>query len=193
MPNGPVDPSALEGDDLVRWYRRSPWDINQERQAAQREHYNQFFGVNPVASESGRQQADESDDDGGPPSSNGGSDQQKAPTTFPSPIATGYVAGVRDLGIIGPFWNHIFLPEQSPRSISCEIEEIGPISLAALKDRICAVIQDNPDEWRDEDAVAGEDGPPRDEHEMLQELQERVRMAPSVLEIIYGLFPSERP
>lgn len=39
----PVDPSSLEGDELDRWYRRSPQDIEQERQAAADRRYATFF------------------------------------------------------------------------------------------------------------------------------------------------------
>ena len=45
MPNGPVDPASLEGDDLVQWYRRSPWQVDQDRQALRRQQYNDFFGI----------------------------------------------------------------------------------------------------------------------------------------------------
>jgi hypothetical protein len=53
MPNGPVDPASLEDDDLVRWYRRSPWQIDQERQALRRKQYNDFFGIQDGTSDSG--------------------------------------------------------------------------------------------------------------------------------------------
>ncbi|MBS0364089.1 MAG: hypothetical protein JSR98_22165 [Proteobacteria bacterium] len=44
MPGGPIDPSTLEGDDLVQWYRRSPWQVDQERQEASARQYADFFG-----------------------------------------------------------------------------------------------------------------------------------------------------
>jgi hypothetical protein len=44
MPDSPVDPSTLNGDALKRWYQRSPADIEQERQAARLQNYNNFFG-----------------------------------------------------------------------------------------------------------------------------------------------------
>ena len=44
MPYSPVDPSSLEGDELKRWYQRSPAEIEQERQAARTQQYNDFFG-----------------------------------------------------------------------------------------------------------------------------------------------------
>jgi hypothetical protein len=39
-----IDPGALEGDALRRWYLRSPADIEQERQDAAAQRYQDFFG-----------------------------------------------------------------------------------------------------------------------------------------------------
>jgi cytochrome c553 len=39
-----IDPARLRGDALTRWYRRSPSDIEQERQAAETQRYNAFVG-----------------------------------------------------------------------------------------------------------------------------------------------------
>lgn len=65
MPNS-VDPTSLAGDELHRWYRRSPQDIERERQAADDAKYQAYFGV------SGLTQTDdpaglcaETDDEGG--------------------------------------------------------------------------------------------------------------------------------
>lgn len=44
MAFSPVDPSRLQGEALDRWYRRSPDEIEQERQAAQARKYDAFFG-----------------------------------------------------------------------------------------------------------------------------------------------------
>jgi hypothetical protein len=39
-----IDPGALEGDALRRWYMRSPAEIEQERQRAAAQRYEDFFG-----------------------------------------------------------------------------------------------------------------------------------------------------
>jgi hypothetical protein len=39
-----MDPARLDGDALTRWYLRSPSDIEQERQAAAGQRYQDFFG-----------------------------------------------------------------------------------------------------------------------------------------------------
>jgi hypothetical protein len=47
----PVDPASLEGDALTRWYLRSPQEIEQERQAAEAQRYDVFFGGGPPMSQ----------------------------------------------------------------------------------------------------------------------------------------------
>jgi hypothetical protein len=39
-----MDPASLDGDALTQWYLRSPEDIEQERQAASDQRYQDFFG-----------------------------------------------------------------------------------------------------------------------------------------------------
>lgn len=43
MAFGQVDPARLEGEALDRWYRRSPADIEHEREAAALQRYRDFF------------------------------------------------------------------------------------------------------------------------------------------------------
>ncbi len=45
----PADPDDLKGDALTQWYQRSPADIDQARQAAFAQRYNDFFGHPPNA------------------------------------------------------------------------------------------------------------------------------------------------
>jgi hypothetical protein len=47
MPDGSIDPGSLEGDELTRWYLRSPAEIEQERQAAAAKRYQDFFFYGP--------------------------------------------------------------------------------------------------------------------------------------------------
>lgn len=49
-PRQPVDPARLEGEALDRWYRRTPEEVQSERQAAQEQHYQSFFGRPELAS-----------------------------------------------------------------------------------------------------------------------------------------------
>ena len=102
---------------------------------------------------------------------------------------------VSDLGVTGPFWDRVirFVFRQAIHGVSCELVEVQALSLDALKARVRDIIEADPERWKDDEAVAGEDGPPRDEREMLDELLEAVQIAPSVPEIVYALFPGERP
>ena len=43
MPARQVDPARLEGDALARWYRRSPQEVEREREMASRRAYDAFF------------------------------------------------------------------------------------------------------------------------------------------------------
>jgi len=47
MAYGQIDPARLEGDDLTRWYLRSPTDVEEERRAAAAGRYADFFGAHP--------------------------------------------------------------------------------------------------------------------------------------------------
>lgn len=45
MAYSPVDPARLEGEALRRWYLRSPEEVEQERQAAKAQRYDEFFAI----------------------------------------------------------------------------------------------------------------------------------------------------
>ena len=45
---------------------------------------------------------------------------------------------------------------------------------------MAASVLSNPDDWRDDEAIAGEDGPPQDEQEMLDARVAGIRAADSV-------------
>jgi hypothetical protein len=51
MPSNRVNPAELEGEALKRWYQRSPGEIEKDRQAAEDERYQAFFGREPSNSE----------------------------------------------------------------------------------------------------------------------------------------------
>ena len=85
------------------------------------------------------------------------------------------------------------LLQQSVHRISQEIVEERKLLFAELQERICASIAANPDSWRDDEAIAGEDGPPRDEQEMLDDLQAAVRKARTVTQVINALYEEDLP
>lgn len=100
------------------------------------------------------------------------------------------VLGVVDLGVVRPLWERVFrfLVQQSVHRIDQQIVEIEPVTLEQVKARAIASIQANPDDWRDDEAIAGEAGPPRDEQDLLDELAAAVRAAASVPQIINALY-----
>lgn len=100
------------------------------------------------------------------------------------------VVRVVDLGVSGPRGERLlrFLVRQSVHQIDQEVAQLGPMTLEELKARTVASIQANPDDWRDDEAIAGETGPPKEEPELLDELAARVRAARSVPQIINALY-----
>jgi hypothetical protein len=44
MAYGQIDPARLQGDALTQWYQRSPADIEDQRQVAAAQRYDDFFG-----------------------------------------------------------------------------------------------------------------------------------------------------
>jgi len=103
------------------------------------------------------------------------------------------VVAVKDLGVTRSLWERVFrfLMRQSLHRIDQELITQAPLTLAQVKDRVCASIQANPDDWRDDEAIAGEAGPPRDEQEMLDERQAAVRRAQSLPQVINALYGEE--
>ncbi|WP_340646006.1 hypothetical protein [Phenylobacterium sp.] len=86
------------------------------------------------------------------------------------------VVGVRNLGIVGSFLGRIvrFVFQQSNYALEHELAERPPMSLEVAKVRICASIKANPDAWRDDEAIAGENGEPQEESKLLTRMLARV-------------------
>lgn len=97
---------------------------------------------------------------------------------------------VADLGVVRQFWARLFrfLVRQSVHRLDQEMAEIEPLTLEQVKDRVTASIRANPDDWRDDEVIAGEAGPPRDEQELLDELEDAVRRAASLPQLINALY-----
>ena len=103
------------------------------------------------------------------------------------------VIGLVDLGVTRPFWERTlrFLVQQSVHRIDQQIVEIEPMTLEQVKARAAEAIQANPDDWRDDEAIAGEAGPPRDEQDLLDELKTAAYSAGSVPQIINALYQEQ--
>lgn len=72
------------------------------------------------------------------------------------------IVRVVDLGVSGPRWERLlrFPVRQSVHQIDQEVAELASMSLEELKARTVASIQTNPDDWRDDEGIAGETAPP---------------------------------
>ena len=92
------------------------------------------------------------------------------------------VVRVRRLGIRPPLWSYLLrlLFQQALYQVDVELEPLEPITLDQLKDRMTASILSNPDDFRDDEAIAGEAGPPQDEQELLDAIVAGIRAADSV-------------
>lgn len=103
------------------------------------------------------------------------------------------VVAIRDLGPAGGLGERFlrWLIHQSLRRVTHEFVPRDPMSLSEVKERVCASIRANPDDWRDDEAIAGEAGPPRDEEELLEEMQAAVRAAETLPQLISALYDEE--
>lgn len=64
-------------------------------------------------------------------------------------------------------------------------------ALSMKHERACASIEANPDDWRDDEAIAGEVAPPHEEREVMDELQASARAARSLPQLINALYRQE--
>ncbi|MCE2988191.1 MAG: hypothetical protein LW830_10115, partial [Phenylobacterium sp.] len=53
-----TDPSQLEGNDLARWFRRSPAQVRADREAARQARYDAFFGAREGTPSAGPREED---------------------------------------------------------------------------------------------------------------------------------------
>jgi hypothetical protein len=94
------------------------------------------------------------------------------------------ITGTTRLGIRGTSWrkvlNFIFRNFQ----YRYDLQEEAPMTFEAVRDHVCATIEGDPDYWRDDEALAGESGPPRDEQEMLDEKIQLCRRTTDMQELI---------
>lgn len=103
------------------------------------------------------------------------------------------VLGGVDLGLTRPLWERTFRfrVQQSVHRIDQQIVEIEPLTLEQVKAWTAEAILANPDDWRDDETIAGEAGPPRDEQDLLDELKTAAYSAASVPQIINTLYAEQ--
>jgi hypothetical protein len=72
------------------------------------------------------------------------------------------------------------------------LDPIPDMTFADVTGRLCAAIQNNPDHWRDDEAIAGEGGqPPVKEQDLLDEMKAQVMRSNSVLELIRNFWEED--
>jgi hypothetical protein len=89
------------------------------------------------------------------------------------------IRSIRKLGLDGSLLVRIlrFLTRGTRYRIEPEIVERAPMSLEEVKARILEAIDRYPENYRDDEAVAGEAGPPEDEAGALERLKTRILQA----------------
>jgi len=107
-------------------------------------------------------------------------------TIFDASGRTFIVDKVRDLGIIDAGFRKLIriLLRYHVHRIAHDLTEAPPIPLAHLKERVCQSIASHPDDWRDDEAIVGESGPPIEESVLLEALQNKVRSCISTSELV---------
>lgn len=71
--------------------------------------------------------------------------------------------------------------------IGCEMESTGSMAFSEVQDRVCRLIELNSDDWMDDEAMAGESGPPVLLETILESAKAAVRRATCVLDLLENL------
>ena len=102
------------------------------------------------------------------------------------------ISSVRDLGLTGGFRSRLFLLLTGDHRVDQTLVAIPDMAFDDAKARLCAAIQNNPDHWRDDEAIAGEGGqPPVNEQDLLDEMKAQVMRSNSVLELIRNFWEED--
>lgn len=94
------------------------------------------------------------------------------------------ITGATRIGVRGTSWRKVLNTIFRNFQYRYDLQEEAPMTFEAVRDHVCATIEGDPDYWRDDEALAGESGPPREEEEMLQEKIELCRRTTSMRELI---------
>lgn len=99
---------------------------------------------------------------------------------------------VHSVGYRTPFWLRglMWIMNQGgdiEHAVECRLEQAAPIPFAEVQQRVCASIDRNPYDWVDDEAVAGEAGPPLVLADALEPMKSAVMRATKVSELFDGL------
>ena len=102
------------------------------------------------------------------------------------------ISSVRDLGVTGGLGSRIFLFLTGDHRLDQTLVPIPDMTFGDAKACLCAAIQNNPDQWRDDEAIAGEGGqPPIKEQDLLEEMKAQIMRSNSVLELIRNFWEED--
>jgi hypothetical protein len=96
---------------------------------------------------------------------------------------------------VGSSWMRAlrFLLQQNVYRVSQQLIEDTPLRLPEIQKRVCTSIAANPDRWRDDELIAGEDGPLVDEQRLLDQMQDDVRKTKTLAQLINVLWDQDLP
>jgi hypothetical protein len=106
--------------------------------------------------------------------------------------ATWVVTEVRRLGYRTPLWQRALMTVLNQRdeifhAVEFEFEERAATSFAEVQDRVCRLIDENREEWIDDEAMAGEAGPPVILEDVIEAAKAAVKRATNLTELFDGL------
>jgi len=105
---------------------------------------------------------------------------------------TWVVRSVRSLGFRTPFFQRMLLTLFNDRDsiehdVRCELDEIGATPFSEVRERVCRAIDKNPDDWMDDEVLAGANGPPIRLEDVLEALKAAVRRTTNIQELFDSL------
>jgi hypothetical protein len=105
---------------------------------------------------------------------------------------TWVMRSVRSLGFRTPFFQRVLLTlfndhDNIEHEVRCELDEIGVTPFSEVRERVCRAIEKNPDDWMDDEILAGESGPPIKLEDVLEALKAAVRRTTNLQELFDSL------
>jgi hypothetical protein len=90
-----------------------------------------------------------------------------------------------------PWWRRFVTGNDVVYRVELDLAEIGPMPLDEVKARVCRCVDVFPNPYWDDEAMAGEAGPPISEEDWNAAIKARVMQAKDLLEVIKPLGPEE--
>jgi hypothetical protein len=113
-------------------------------------------------------------------------------TIVDSTSRTWVVRSLSSVGVRTPLWKRVLVSifnqsDEIQHDVEIELEDRGVTPWSAVLDRVCTAIDQNPDDWMDDEVLAGESGPPIMLEDVLEALKAAVRRTTSIEELFDSL------